>query len=113
MIFDGILKLYRLEDVSEQGLMPKQKLVEYDTAYYGERVVGFSRQYAAMAVHQQIDKLVRIWQLDEARINDYAIMEDGKQYRIDNVQHLRDADNLKVTDLTLSRLEKNYEVSAG
>ena len=33
-----------------------------------------------------------------------------EQYRIDNVQHLLDEDGLKVTDLTLYRMEQNYDL---
>ena len=41
----------------------------------------------------------------------YAVTEDKKQYRIDNVQHLLDEDGLKITDLTLRRLDKLYDVA--
>ena len=39
------------------------------------------------------------------------IYESGDQYRIDNVQHLLDDDGLKVTDLTLSRMDELYEIA--
>ena len=46
----------------------------------------------------------------------YAVIDqspEAGQYRIDNVQHLMNDDGLKVTDLTLSRLDDLYEVDAG
>ena len=45
------------------------------------------------------------------RINDYAVLEDGNQYRIDFIQHMDNEDGLPVTDLTLVRLEENYDVA--
>ena len=111
LLDDGILELYTLQNVAENGRMPVYKLVLSDTAYYGERTVGYNRLYAAKGVNQQIDKLIRIWRNDTVEVNFYVILEDKKQYRVDAVQHLYDDDGLKVTDLTLSRLEKFYDVA--
>lgn len=115
MLLDsGILTLYKLKNTAENGRMPVQKLVEYDKAYFGERTVGYNRLYAAKGVNNQIDKLVRIWRNETVEAGDYTILdpseENPKQYRIDAVQQLYDDDGLKVTDLTLVRLEKNYDV---
>ncbi len=115
MLLDsGILALYKLKNTAENGRMPVQKLVMYDEAYFGERTVGYNRLYAAKGVNQQIDKLVRIWRNEAVEAGDYTILdpseENPKQYRIDAVQQLYDDDGLKVTDLTLVRLEKNYDV---
>ncbi|MBQ6322595.1 MAG: hypothetical protein IJI24_06955 [Lachnospiraceae bacterium] len=112
MILEKELALYSLQNVAGKGLMPDEKLVKYADEYYGERTVGYNRQYAAFGADQRIDMLVRIWRNDAARIGHYAILEDGNQYRIDNVQHLKDGDGLEVTDLTLRRLEDNYNVKA-
>ena len=113
MIFEGTVKFYSLENIAADGRMPVEMLVCKGEAYYGDRAVGYSRQYAAMGVSQRIDKLIRIWRDESVTVHDYAIPEDGRQYRIDNVQHLLDDDGLKVTDLTLYRLEDNYEVQGG
>lgn len=112
MLLDaGILSLYTLRNLSENGRMPVNKLVLFDKTYYGERTVGYNRLYAAKGVNQKIDKLIRIWRNESVEVNNYVILEDEKQYRIDAVQHLYDDDGLKVTDLTLSRLEKFYDVA--
>ena len=111
MLLDsGILTLYTLANTAENGRMPKMQLVTRDRAYYGERTVGYNRLYAAKGVNQQVDKLVRIWRDESVQAGEYVVLEDLKQYRIDAVQHLYDDDGLKVTDLTLSRLEKFYDV---
>ena len=56
-----------------------------------------------------MDKLVRIWRKD-VEVKQYAVMDDGKQYVIDMVQRSEDEDGLKVSDLTLRRLDDNYDV---
>ena len=111
MIADGILTLYALENTAAPGRMPTEKLVEQEKAYYENRVIGVTRIYAAKGAKQQIDKLVRIWRNESIEIGWYLIPEDGVQYRIDEIQHLYDDDRLKVTDLTLSRLEQFYDVA--
>lgn len=112
MLLDsGILELYKLVNTASNGNMPNEQLVYVDSAYYGERTVGYNRQYAAKAVNESVDKLIRIWRNECISAGMYVLLEDGNQYQIDMVQHLLDDDGLKVTDLTLSRLEKNYELS--
>lgn len=112
MLFEGKVKICSLRNVSAQGRMPVELLVEKSEAYYGERVVGFSRQYAAMGADQRVDKLIRIWRDETINVKDYAVLDgiSSEQYRIDNIQHLLDEDGLKVTDLTLYRLEQNYNL---
>lgn len=110
MIFEGTLRICRLENIAEAGAMPTEKLVIVSYHYYGDRVVGYNRQYSAMGVNQQVDRLVRIWRDDSVTAKMYAILDDGNQYRIDMVQHMTDEDGLKVTDLTLYRLDDNFDV---
>ena len=110
MIFDKKLKLYELKNTAVKGMMPKEQLVRICEEYYGTRTIGYNRQYAALGADQRIDQLIRIWHNDQARANRYVILEDGLQYRITFVQDLTDEDGLEVTQLTLVRLEKNYDV---
>ena len=111
MIYDKKLVLYSLQNTAAKGLMPKEQLVKTGEEYYGSRVIGYNRQYAALGADQRIDELVRIWRNNQVRTNHYAVLEDGLQYRINFVQHLLDDDGLEVTDLTLVRLEENYDVA--
>lgn len=111
MIYDKKLVLYSLQNTAAKGLMPKEQLVKTGEEYYGSRVIGYNRQYAALGADQRIDELVRIWRNNQVRANHYAVLEDGLQYRINFVQHLLDDDGLEVTDLTLVRLEENYDVA--
>jgi hypothetical protein len=61
--------------------------------------------------------LIRIWRCP-VRIGMYAVLTDyegqenpdGDQYRIDNVSNNTDENGLKITDLTLYRMDQLYEV---
>ena len=109
---DGVLTVCRLVNDAESGEMPRERLVPKSEHCFGERTVGYGRQYAAKGVSEQVDILARIWQDRSIRIGMYAIIPEEGQFRIDNVQHLLDDDGLRVTDLSLSRLEELYDVSA-
>ena len=113
MLLDaGTLTLCTLKQESKPGAMPKQSLVPGEMCFYGERTVGYNRQYAAMGVNERIDMIARIWQNRAARAGMYALLENGEQYRINFAQQLLDDDGMRVTDLTMARLEKLYDVSA-
>ena len=97
-------------NIAEDGLKPVEALHKVSREWYGERTVGFSRQYAALGVNERIDLLIRIHSNKRVRIGMYAMLGNGDQYRITNVQQIVDEDGLKYTDLTLARLEHNYDV---
>lgn len=117
----GIVTICTLENTAAAGDMPKPKLVplvyeeEEQTWQFEERSVGMNRQYQAKGVSERVDMLIRIWRAP-VRIGMYAVLTDyegqenpdGDQYRIDNVQQLIDSNGLKVTDLTLYRMEELY-----
>ena len=116
---DGIVKICNLTDDAQDGDMPAEVLSVKDSFYFESRTVGYNRQYAAKGVNESVDMLIRIWRDASIRIGMYAVLTDyegqenpdGDQYHIDNVQHLEDPDGLKVTDLTLSRMDKLYEIA--
>lgn len=120
----GIVTICKLENIAPQGDMPREMLVplkdEDDnvlTWQFEERVIGFSRQYNAKSVEERVDMLIRIWRCP-VRIGMYAVLTDyegqekpdGDQYRIDNVSNNTDENGLKITDLTLYRMDQLYEV---
>ena len=106
---DGIISICTLDSVEEPGDMPREQLVQKSQHFFGERTVGITRQYQAKSVSEQVDRLVRTWQDRTIRIGMYGVIEE-EQYRIDNVQHLKDEDGLLVTDITLRRLDELYEI---
>ena len=107
----GTCRIYTVTDAAENGEMPNPTLHEYGDYEWAfeDRMISYSRQYAAMGVDQQIDRIIRIWRTP-VRIGDVIVIE-GEQYRIDNVQPTLDDDSLQVVDLTLRRLEENYDIA--
>ena len=104
----GILTIYALTNIAVSGSMPVEKLVKVSDAYYSERTIGVNRVYAALGADQQIDMLVRCFNTPTLPTNaEYVVLEDGLQYRITLKQKI-DADTY---DLTLVRLESNYDVT--
>ena len=114
-MFDaGIVTVCDLVNTADAGAMPVMVLAPVVHAMFGERMVGYNRYYAAQGVNQQVDLLIRVWRCPDCKIGMYAVLthsENDGQYRITNVQHLLDDDGLKVTDITLSRLEQNYDIA--
>ena len=109
MVDSGVLTLYTLENVAQNGRMPKEELVSALSAFYSERNVGVTRLYAALGVNQRIDMLVRVWNVEELPDGVlYCIPEDGKQYRVTLAQRQPD---LGAIDLTLERLDEKYGVA--
>ena len=111
MMDSGTCRIYTVTDAAENGEMPAPTLHEYGDYEWAfeDRMISYSRQYAAMGVDQQIDRIIRIWRTP-VRIGDVVVIED-EQYRIDNVQPTLDDDSLQVVDLTLRRLEANYDIA--
>lgn len=127
MMDAGICRIYALENTAEPGDMPKEKLVaQADSAGHAllyrfeERTIGYGRQYEAKGVDERVDMLIRVWRCP-ARIGMYAVLTDyegqinpdGDQYRIDHVANLLGEGGLKITELTLYRLEQLYDVDTG
>lgn len=106
----GLLTIYSLSNTAEAGEKPVEQLVEVTTAYYSERTVGYGRMYAAMGANIKIDALVRCWMTSIPEDGKYVILEDDNQYRIAQMQKIIDED---AVDLTLERLEANYDVYSG
>lgn len=105
----GVLTFYSLANTAENGRMPVFRLVSVGTAFYEERTIGYGRFYAALGANQQIDALVRCLNTTIPKEAKYAILEDGNQYRIELKQTIQGTDDI---DLTLVRLEENYDVLA-
>lgn len=124
---DGVLYICNLINTAENGDMPKEKLQKVNKHWFENRVVGYGRFYSAQGVNQRVDRVVRINLDNNVRIGQYAVLGNGEQFRIDMVafgQEVIDrtrsieskyyrqpkiAGN-KYTELTLSRVEKNYDV---
>lgn len=104
----GIVEICTVIETHIDGQMPTKQLRPVEQHYFGDRVIGYGRQYAAMGVSQQVDRLIRIDRDESIEIGRVARI-GSLTYRIDNIQHLLDEHNLKCTDLTLSRFEEDFE----
>lgn len=105
----GIVKLYSLTNTAAAGFMPVEQLVEQDKAYYSYVTAGITRIYAALGANRSFDMVIRCHNMTQLPDGvQYAIPEDGKQYRIDPAQPIYDEDAI---DLTLIRLEDFFDVN--
>lgn len=111
MLDAGILYLCQLNDVAEPGDMPREVLQKIARHWYEDRVIGMNRQYLAKGVNEQVDMLVRIHHEPKARIGLYAMLGNGEQFRITNVSPIIDDDGLRMSELTLTRLEDYFDVA--
>lgn len=111
---DGLVGIYTLTNSAAAGDMPMMSLAKQSEAYFQNRVIGYGRLYAAKGVNESIDLLIRLWYDPSIRVGQCAVITDSDfsgQYHIDMVQHTTNEDGLKVTDLTLTRLEETYAIS--
>lgn len=106
MLLDsGIVSIYRQKNVAAPGKKPQYEWEQIWQSYYGEKTVGVNRYYTAMAQDDQVDMLIEAQRnrgistaTDRAEI-------DGVYYRIVQIQHVLDDNDLPMTDLALERVE--------
>lgn len=130
MYDSGTFKLCNLENIAENGLMPKQVLNVVNKFWFEMRTIGINRQYLAKGVNERVDLLIRIPRNDNIEIGQYAVLGNGEQYRITNITHgYNDAYytrivnkefyrgyntvhivDLDYTEITLMKIEEYYEV---
>lgn len=106
---DGVLKLCELVDTSADGRKPKYELSEKESFYFGYDVLGINRYYAALRANVQIDAVVNIPGWHEIDSRNVVVLEDGRQCRLSMIQPQLDDDGLRITKLSLSRINENYE----
>lgn len=107
---DGILKIYKIENVSPKGDMPNEKLIYKSSSYFEYDDLGITRYYTALAHNQMIESVVKIQYDRDIKALDIAEMEDGLLYRIVMVQHPYDDDGLRYTRLSLERINDEYSI---
>lgn len=103
---DGIVKVYKLENTAGDGNMPVEKPVLKETLRYRERTVGMSRYWAGQQSNAKIDRLLRVQTRRNISTQDVAVV-NGEQYIVKQVQYI---ENLDVMDLSLERIEQNYDL---
>lgn len=106
---DGILQVCEQVKVSENTVKPVTKLKDRCRFYFSYGVVGVERYYTALRANVQIDAVVNIpgWEKIDSR--DVVVLEDGTQFRISQIQPMKDTDGLRMTKISITRITENYE----
>lgn len=97
---DGLVNIYQLD--SEEKLVLKIGPLRYQ-----ELVVGLTRFWVARQLKVQVDKLIRIQRLSEISTRDVAVLGDGSQFLIKQIQLKTD---LPVVDLSLEIILYPYQL---
>lgn len=107
---DGVVKIYAVGNVSPLGSKPKEQLTLKGVLRYKERTVGLTRFWTAKQASVNIRYVLRCPLLRDVSTKDVAIPNDGKQYKIIQVQYPEDIEP-PVMDLTLEEVSAVYGIS--
>lgn len=107
---DGVVLIYKVDNIGEPGDMPVEGLVLKQTLRYKERTVGITRKYAALQSNKEVNFVIRCPEVRAVETDYIAVLVDEKQYRISWIQYPEDIDP-PVMDMTLERLSDFYDVS--
>ena len=108
---DGIIRLYRITNTAPAGSKPVRGLELIESFYFGYETLGINRYYTALTANQQIEAVVDIpdWnEIDSANV--VARLENGNFYRIAMTQPTLDDDGLRITRLSLERINESYDI---
>ena len=106
---DGMVMICETTDAAKPGYMPDPAATEKARLRYSEQRLGINRAYLGRQSQTEIDRVVRVPKMDKIHVQDIAVTEDGKQYKIDLVQSVPGVYPPSI-DLTLSRVTQKYEV---
>lgn len=112
MILDsGIATIWRVFSDGEPGGKQTKRHEKLLSGWYGDRVVGFSRFFAAKQANTKVDRMIRILRpVVEVRGDDLCEV-GGAFYRIVQAQYTRDVSaGEDVVDLTLERMVDGYGI---
>lgn len=109
MLDSGKVTVYSVENEAERGAFPVRKLESVKaTECFERRTVGLTRYYAAKQANVTVDMVIRIWRNEAISTQDMAKI--GEQFfKIQQVQHSLDKDEMPVTDLTLERTDERFD----
>jgi hypothetical protein len=105
----GVVKIYEVTNTASPGGMPVEGLSLKQTLRYKERAVGLTRRNFARQDNVVIKYVLRCPRVRNVSAQDVAIPNDGKQYRIWDVQYPEDIDP-PVMDLTLEEMRAEYDI---
>lgn len=76
-----------------------------------ELTVYHRRYWESVQAGTRVDRMVQVPFRRDVRATEYALF-DGSLYRVEEAQLTSDPDGLPVTNLSLRRMEDNYELCA-
>lgn len=106
MYNDGICFVCGIEDVSEDGCMPKEELVEKYKLAFADLTVGINRYYAALQNNIRAERLIRCQRIEGVTVQD-TVKIKKEQYYIRQIQYPTEV-MPKSMDLTLERVTQQY-----
>jgi len=108
------VSIYKVTDLAEPGDLPREGLILKNSLRYKERTVGITRYYAAMKEDIKIDSVIRCPEVrglsDKATDILVAILIDGYQYEVKQIQYIEDARPPSM-DLTLEKVGEQFAIS--
>ncbi|HWT27170.1 MAG TPA: hypothetical protein VN131_04460 [Mobilitalea sp.] len=107
---DGVLSVYTVGNIAEDGDMPKQGLtLKQDGLRYEERTVGMSRFWTAKQNSSTVEQMLRVPRINGISLHDVAIPRDGEQYDIVQIQFINDVEPRSI-DLSLQKVSAAYDI---
>ena len=127
MFDSGVLYICEKTNIAENGEMPREILSAFQKYWFDRRTIGINRTFMAKGVNERVDMVVRVRGIQDISVHNYCVLGNGDQYRITMVSHGHDQQDftrmvnqkyyktarivgLDYTELTLMKLEKNYEL---
>lgn len=107
---DGVVNIYHVGNIAEPPLLPKDGLTFKEQLRYKSKTIGMQRYYTALQSNVRVSHVLRTPNRANVSTQDIAILSDGKQYSIVQVQR-PDSIHPPVMDLTLEALEQDYEIA--
>lgn len=106
---DGIIGIYERINTAGKGELPKPALRLKSRHYFSYETLGYNRYYEAKKIQDEISDVIDIERNRNISNQDIVVMEDDQsQYQISMVQHAFDDDGIKITRITLSHINEQF-----
>ena len=112
MILDsGICKIYKINDISETGEMPKKNLILESKSWYGELDFSSSPiQHTDVSEMIEISQRIRIIQNRMIMKNKTIVIIGADQFNVERIFHGKDEETGElISDISLSQVVELYD----